>query len=187
VFWVLRQCVCASSWLASRRCAGGGEPLSVARCNKLATLSAEQAVEVVRNHEGGTGPVGWHRSAEGSLGSREWTSQGCRRRGEHASTLCDRSRGQCGLPRRQRDPGPYESMWRPKSGGSYRSPTIIPMREDLGGQPPVLAVRGQGGSGEGQSSHYRGGSGRWHRLRCRRPRPRRTGSCRGITSYVLAC
>jgi hypothetical protein len=33
--------------------------------------SAEETVEVVRNHEGGTGPGGWTRQAEGSLGSRE--------------------------------------------------------------------------------------------------------------------
>jgi hypothetical protein len=31
-----------------------GEPLSVASCNMLATLTLEQPVEVVRNHEGGT-------------------------------------------------------------------------------------------------------------------------------------
>jgi hypothetical protein len=34
----------------------------------------EQAVEVVRNHEGGTRPGAWQCSAEGSLGSREWTT-----------------------------------------------------------------------------------------------------------------
>jgi hypothetical protein len=34
----------------------------------------EQTVEVVRNHEGGTRSGVWRRRAEGSLGSREWTS-----------------------------------------------------------------------------------------------------------------
>jgi hypothetical protein len=33
--------------------------------------SAEEAAEVVRNHEGGTGLDGWRRRAERSLGSRE--------------------------------------------------------------------------------------------------------------------
>jgi hypothetical protein len=33
--------------------------------------SAEETVEVARNHEGGTGLDGWHHRAEGNLGSRE--------------------------------------------------------------------------------------------------------------------
>jgi hypothetical protein len=40
---------------------------------KTRSPSAEKTVEVVRNHEDGTGLDGRYRRAEGSLGFREWT------------------------------------------------------------------------------------------------------------------
>jgi hypothetical protein len=43
-----------------------GEPLSIPGCNKPGTLSAEKAVEVVRNHMDGTRLAGWRRQAEDS-------------------------------------------------------------------------------------------------------------------------
>jgi hypothetical protein len=75
----------AFCWLASWPFRRSGEPLLVAGCNMPAPLSQEQTVEVVGNHEGGTGPVGWRRLAEGSFRSREWTVQGLWRRGEPRS------------------------------------------------------------------------------------------------------
>jgi hypothetical protein len=38
-------------------------PRSAAGCNKPARLSAEQTIKVVKNCEGGTGPVLWRRQA----------------------------------------------------------------------------------------------------------------------------
>jgi len=52
-------------------------PGSAAGCNKPATQGAEETVEVVRNHEDGTGLRGWNprsRSDDGPS-SREWTLQ----------------------------------------------------------------------------------------------------------------
>jgi len=40
-------------------------PRPVSGCNKPEDLDAEQAVEVVRNHEDGTRSGGWHRRTEG--------------------------------------------------------------------------------------------------------------------------
>jgi hypothetical protein len=68
-------------------CQGGrptdrrGEPLPAAGCNMRATLFLEQTVEVLRTHEGGTRPIVWQRSAEGSRpGSGQ--DKACRLRGE---------------------------------------------------------------------------------------------------------
>jgi hypothetical protein len=36
---------------------------------------AEKTVEVVRNHEGGTGSGEWNRRTEGGFGSWEWTRE----------------------------------------------------------------------------------------------------------------
>jgi hypothetical protein len=53
-FWGGRAVVGVRSLVRQREGTDEGEPLSVARCNKLATLSSEQAVEAVQNREGGT-------------------------------------------------------------------------------------------------------------------------------------
>jgi hypothetical protein len=49
---------------------------SAAGCNKPATRRAEETVEVVRNHEGGTGLRGWHPRSRSDdwPSSREWTN-----------------------------------------------------------------------------------------------------------------
>jgi hypothetical protein len=49
---------------------------SAAGCNKPATREAEETVEVVRNHAGGTGLRGWHPRSRSDdwPSSREWTT-----------------------------------------------------------------------------------------------------------------
>jgi len=48
--------------------------------------AAEKTVEVVRNHGGGTGPIGWHRSADGARGDAR-TGSGRSRSGRRRGTL----------------------------------------------------------------------------------------------------
>jgi len=48
-------------------------PMAGSGVQQTRNPGAEETVEVVGNHEDGTGPDGWHRRAEGNLGSREWT------------------------------------------------------------------------------------------------------------------
>jgi len=48
---------------------------------------AEQTVEVVRNHEGGTGFDGSHRRTEGSASFREWTHRKTNGRGEQSGRI----------------------------------------------------------------------------------------------------
>jgi hypothetical protein len=63
-----------------------GEPCSASSCNTLERSSAEQTVEVVRNHEDGTGPCGWHRVAEGGGNvSGSGRTESSRRRGTQRS------------------------------------------------------------------------------------------------------
>jgi len=62
----------------ARRAETRWTPGSAAGCNKPATRGAEETVEVVRNHEGGTGLRGWNpRSrSDGWPSSQEWTLHG---------------------------------------------------------------------------------------------------------------
>jgi hypothetical protein len=53
-----------------------GEPLTGCGVQQTRDPAAEQTVEVVRNHEGGTRAGVWQRRPEGSFGSREWTQPG---------------------------------------------------------------------------------------------------------------
>jgi len=46
-------------WSRGGRAGNAANPRSAAGCNKPATVSAEKTVEVVRNHEGGTGLTRW--------------------------------------------------------------------------------------------------------------------------------
>lgn len=53
--------------------AKGSEPLVGSEMQQARGHRAEQAVEMVRNHVGGTGGSLWQGSPEGSLGCWEWT------------------------------------------------------------------------------------------------------------------
>jgi hypothetical protein len=50
-----------------------GEPLTGCGVQQTRDFRAEETVEVVRNHEGGTGVDAWQRRPEGSFGFRELT------------------------------------------------------------------------------------------------------------------
>lgn len=87
----------------------------------LATLSLEQTVEVLGKHEGGTGPIEWHRSAEGSR-TREWTEQGASAEGRESKHLVDRSSRTHSSLGARRDPGmDGADVWL-KSGGCSDHP-----------------------------------------------------------------
>jgi len=78
-------------------------PGSAAGCNKPATDEAEETIEVVRNHEDGTGLRGW--SPRGRSASRplvqEWTLRTHVDEGEHGTSSRSRAR-LCGRkPRRE--------------------------------------------------------------------------------------
>jgi hypothetical protein len=66
----------AFGWHVTADCEKRGEPLTGCGVQQTRDPHAEQTVEVVRNHEGGTRVGAWQRRPEGSLGSREWTREG---------------------------------------------------------------------------------------------------------------
>lgn len=61
------------------------EPLPVPGCNKPGNSNAEETVEVVRNHEGGTRSIRWHRIDRSTAGTPRGSgrSRSCRWRGTH--------------------------------------------------------------------------------------------------------
>jgi hypothetical protein len=121
-------------------------PGPVAGCNRPARSCAEQTVEVVRNHEGGTRCVGWLRRAERHL--RVSGSRRTRPRTVEGRRLANPKRGGDPVTGSQRAYGSLKAgsrPWRPV-GGRLRSPGAA--RTDLVEGTGNGETRG--GSSEGQ-------------------------------------
>jgi hypothetical protein len=103
-------------------------PGSAAGCNKPATRGAEEAVEVVRNHEGGTGLRGWHPRGRSDdwPSSREWTLRehvGGGATGAspgHVARACGRN------PERRPRNRPGRSVWLRRGAKVWRFARTVP-------------------------------------------------------------
>ena len=156
------------------------------RAQQTCSSVAEQTVEVVRIHEGGTGPGVLQRWAEGIFGCWEWTQRECRWRGEPGriprETECLGARfGSVGFEVEAK-------IW--SVGQTIGIPSVMSReREEDLEDPALKRGQGRGGSGEGQRPATHVYERRFrvvvrHDSRLARPRGSRQlhGSCPGARS-----